>query len=127
MSYENPSTVTIPLGSVNFATGSTSSFRLPKGKEGRLIDVSITATTVFTNVTTGAFINIGTIALPAANASLGSLGTLAVGQTFNTFSKPTAITNAALAADTQYNVSYVASTGATPTGAGLVYAVVEIF
>lgn len=127
MAYENPSTVTIHLGSVNFAANSASSFKLPKGKSGRLIDVSVIGTTLFTAVTTGAFVNVGTTGDADAYASLGSLGALAATDTFNTVDDPTAITNPNLPADTQIEVAFVAPTGGAPAGVGLVSVVVEVY
>lgn len=127
MQYDNPRTITIPLGSVNFGTNTASSFKLPKGLRGRLVDVSVISTTLFTAVTTGAFVNIGTTADPDAYASLGSLGALAATDTFNTVNDPEAIINPDLPADTQIEVAYVAPTGGSPAGVGLVYVVVDVF
>ena len=127
MQYDNPRTLTIPLGSVNFATNGASSFKLPNGLRGRLVDIGVIATTSFTAATTGAAVNIGTTADPDAYASLGSLGTLAATDTFNTTNDPTAIINADLPADTQIEVQFVAPTGGSPAGVGLVYVVVDVF
>ena len=125
--YDNPKTLTIPLGSVNFGSNSASSFKLPKGMRGRLVDIAVIGTTLFTAVSTGAFVNIGTTADPDAYASLGSLGALAATDTFNTVNDPTAIIDADLPADTQIEVSFVAPTGGSPAGVGLVYVVVDVY
>lgn len=127
MQYDNPRTLTIPLGSVNFGSNSASSFKLPKGLRGRLVDVGVISTTLFTAVTTGAFVNIGTGEDPDAYASLGSLGALAATDTFNTVNDPEAIINPDLPADTQIEVAFVAPTGGSPAGVGLVYVVVDVF
>ena len=125
--YDNPQTITIALGSVNFGSNGASSFKLPKGKRGRLVDVSVIATTSFTAVSTGAFVKIGTSADDDAYASLGSLGALAATDTFNTANDPDAIINPDLPADTQIGVVFTAPTGGSPAGVGLVSVVVDVF
>lgn len=125
--YDNPKTITIPLGSVNFGSNGASSFKLPKGLKGRLVDIGVISTTTFTATSTGAFVKLGTSADDDAYASLGSLGTLAATDTFNTVNDPDAIINADLPADTQIEVVYTAPTGGSPAGVGLVYVVVDVF
>lgn len=125
--YDQPQTITIPLGSVNFGSNGASSFKLPKGKRGRLVDVGVICTTLFTAVTTGAFVKLGTTSDDDAYASLGSLGALAATDTFNTVNDSDAIINADLPADTQIEVVFTAPTGGTPAGVGQVYVVVDCY
>lgn len=126
MSYDIPKTETISLGSVNFGTDTASSFKLPKGKQGRIRDIMVICTTLFTAVTTGAFVKIGTTGDNDAYGSTGSLGALAATDTFNS------VNNAAMAiadmpADTQIEVVFTAPTGGTPAGIGLVSVVVDLW
>lgn len=127
MSYSNPQTVTIQFGSVNFGTDGASSFKLPLGMKGRIIDIGVICTTLFTAVTTGAFVQVGTAADPDAYGKLGSLGALAATDTFNTVNDTDAIIEKHLPADTQIEVVFTAPTGGTPAGVGLPFIVVEVF
>jgi hypothetical protein len=128
MSYDNPSTVTISFGSYNFASGAGArSFKLPKGKRGRLIDVGITNVTVaFTNTTTPAYVRVGTLTDADAYAQLNA-GTVGIADTVNTVDDTDAIINKDLPADTQFEVALVPPTGGTPAGTGEAYVVVEIY
>lgn len=128
MSYDNPAYITIPFGAVSFASNSAGSFKLPKGKQGRLVDIGVTnVTTLFTAVTTGAFVRVGTTGDADAYAQLGSLGALATTDTFNTVDDPDAIIDQYLPADTQIEVTFVAPTGGSPAGVGTPYVVVAVW
>lgn len=128
MSYENPSTVTFQFGQHDFGAGAGAlSFKLPKGKKGRLIDVGVTnITETFTNTTTPAYFRVGTSGDADAYAQL-NLATAAATDTFNTVDDTDAIIEDALPADTQIEVTMVAPTGGTPAGIGTPYVVVEVY
>lgn len=127
MSYENPSTVTKALGSINFATTTTRVIRLPKGKAGRILDIEVLATVLFTNVTTGAFVQVGDGTVVNKYGSLGSLGALAANASFNTSNQSTNLAGVELPADTNITVTFAAPTGGTPAGTGLVNLAIEVY
>lgn len=128
MSYDNPSTVTFSFGVHDFGAGAgAKSFKLPKGKRGRLIDVGVTnISEAFTNTTTAGFVSIGT-ADDADKYALLNCGTTGIGDTVNTVDDADAIIDKDLPADTQIEVALVAPTGGTPAGIGEAYAVVEVY
>lgn len=126
--YDNPSTVTFQFGLHDFGAGAGAlSFKLPKGKKGRLIDVGVFGITeAFSATTTPAYFRVGTASDADAYAEL-NLGTAAATDTYNTVDDPDAIIDADLPADTQIEVTMVAPTGGTPAGIGVPFVVVEIY
>lgn len=126
--YDNPSTVTFAFGAHDFGAGAGAlSFKLPKGKRGRLVDVGVfNITEAFTNTTTPAYVRVGTASDADAYAQL-DCGTAAISDTRNTVDDTDAIIDADLPADTQIEVTFAAPTGGTPAGIGEAYVVVEIY
>lgn len=128
MAYDNPQTVTYQFGQHDFGAGAGAlSFKLPKGKAGRLIDVGVmNITETFTNTTLDATVLVGTTGDANAYAEL-HLATAAATDTFNTVDDTNAIINKDLPADTQIEVAFTAPTGGTPAGIGTPFVVVEIY
>lgn len=128
MAYDNAKSLTVLLAQHDFGAGAgAASFKLPKGKRGRIVDIGVTNITEgFTAVTTPAKVHVGTSADADAFATL-NVGTPAATDTFNTVDDPDAIISADLPADTQIEVAYVASTGGTPAGIGQAFLVVEYY
>lgn len=128
MSYSLPNRREYCFPAVNFGSGSAQSIKGPRGKKGTLVDIHVACTTLFTAVTTPAYVQVGTAATPAANAQL-ALGTLAatdalsaIGSTVGT---AYTLTTATIAADTQVEVTFVAPTGGSPAGVGTVHVVID--
>lgn len=128
MSYSNPDRRSYVFPAVAFGTGTAQSFQGPKGKAGRLVDIHVSCTVLFTAVTTPAYVQVGTAATPAANAAL-ALGTLAATDAIsakgNGVTTAYTLTTDQIAADTQVEVTFVAPTGGTPAGTGTVAVVVD--
>lgn len=100
--------------------GKTYAFQGPSGKKGRIIDLMASAVETFTNTTTGAIIKLGTIAADDAYGTF-DLGTLADNDCFvASVDSPTGFVTQELPADTLVKVTFVAPTGGTPAGMGLV-------
>lgn len=117
--YDNPIVITYNLGSSNFATPATAtSFKGPPGKKGKILDVGVRVTTLFTNVTTDGAMAIGTSGDADAYALL-QMGAAAATDYWNTIDDPDAIINDTLPADTQIEVTFVAPTGGAPAGVGV--------
>lgn len=121
--YDHPLVQTIDFGSVNFASATATSFKGPPGKRGRILDMGVRVTTLFTAVTTPGYFNIGTAGDADAYASM-AMGTAAATDTWNLQDDADAIIDPDLPADTQIEVSYVAPTGGSPAGVGVPYVVV---
>lgn len=130
MGYSNPlHTITYVYPSVNFATGSTSSFRGPAGLEGRIRSIAVVVGTTFTAVTTPGRVQVGVSGTATANANV-SMGTTAAGNTLIVTPQSSAsgvIAAPDLGADTNQLVTFVAPTGGTPAGAGTVHITVDWF
>jgi hypothetical protein len=128
MSYSNPQTITLNFGLVDFSGGGadTFSFKLPKGKVGKLRDVMVSATEVFNAVTTEAEINIGSAESGEQYANCG-LGTLADKASYQLSNTPADLVKADLPKDTNIWVAFVANTGGTPSGIGFVSIVIDVF
>lgn len=128
MMKEYPTTYDKPLvldagyrGLFDFgAGGEIYAFQGPKGKKGRLLDVLVAATETFTNTTTGALIKIGTAADDDAYGTF-NMAMLADKDCFvASLDAPTGFVTQELPADTVVQVTFVAPTGGTPAGMGLV-------
>ena len=117
MSYANRDTFVVTLPGVNFATGRDGTIRLPKGKRGRLLEVTVLGTTLFTAVTTEGKLNIGSATDADAYASCG-MGTLAAKACYSATNNAGDIISADLPADTDIKYATVAPTGGSPAGVG---------
>ena len=126
-SYSNPSTICINYGLWDFGDGSeTMSFKLPKGMSGRLREVIVQATELFTNVTTEAEVNIGSADGGKQYANCG-MGALADKASYRLSDNSADLVLATLPADTNIYVAFVAPTGGTPAGKGFVTIVIDCF
>jgi len=129
--YDNPITATYDLDSVAFAASpAATAIKGPKGMQGRIRDIGVRATVLFTNVTTGAQITVGTTGDADAYALL-NIGAAAATDVWNTVDDTDAISATLLKgyipADTQIEVAYVAPTGGTPAGTGFPFVVIDWF
>lgn len=120
MAYNNPDVITYSLGSHDFGAGGADlAIKAPKGyTQGRILDVGVAVTETFTATTTPAYVRVGTGADPDAYVEL-NMGTAAATDYYNTADDTDAIINADVT-DTQLEVAFVAPTGGTPAGIGLV-------
>lgn len=117
--YDNPLVITYDFGSSNFATPATAtSFKGPPGKVGKIVDIGVRVTTLFTNVTTAGAMAVGTSADADAYALL-QMGAAAATDFWNVQDDPDAIINDTLPANTQIEITFVAPTGGTPAGVGV--------
>jgi hypothetical protein len=124
MSYSNPDQRFYHFPNVAFGTSSTQKIRGPKGKAGRLIATHVSATVLFTAVTTSGRVDIGTAGTANAYQSL-TLGTLAAGAALasdDSNASSSVVTNTLLdlPADTDVMVSFIAPTGGSPAGTATV-------
>ncbi len=123
--YDNLKLISYPFPGVNFGGGTTTGkLPIPRGANmARVMDIFVTATVVFTQVTTPALVQVGDGTTAAAFAQL-NIGGLAVGNTVSGRDNDTfvAVYNAY-----GYNsgaglhdliATFVAPTGGTPTGTG---------
>lgn len=122
MSYDNPQMFSYSYGIHDFgaAADEVLSLKGPTGKTGRLVDIQVSATEIFT---TGGDILIGTAADPNAYAEL-AIGTLADTDTITAQETSGAIIDETIPADTQVEVTFN-QTGGTPTGQGFVHIFIE--
>jgi len=119
--YDKGEMITYNLGLHDFAAaGDALAIKGPPGKTGRIVDIGVAVTEVFNEVTTPAYVRLGTGADPDAYAEL-NMGSAADTDYWNTIDDPDAIIVEALPADTQIEVALVANTGGTPTGIGHVH------
>ncbi len=127
MSYADANRISYSFPAVNFATSSSQSITGPKGKAGRIKTCHVSATTLFTAVTTQARVDLGNAT--TANAyGTESLGTLAAGASTaidDGSNAASSLTMPRVAADVPIKVSFVAPTGGTPAGVGTVTVVVD--
>lgn len=132
--YDNPAVVSYSFGSVNFASGSTNALKPPPGMtRGKIVDIQVQVTTLFTAVTNPAFIRLGTPGVPAFYAEL-NLGVAAATDAYG-------IRNITAGYDAvvfrsidivqdnvaQVRVAFIAPTGGSPAGAGVVNIAVAWF
>ena len=119
MSYSIPNRMTYSLGLFDFGGGAneTTGIQGPTGKIGRITDITVQATEVFT---TGGAVRIGVSGDDDKHVDF-EIGTLADNGcvSLRGHSDPDAIKDADLPADTLLLVTLVATTG-TPTGQGYV-------
>lgn len=127
MGYSSEQFITYSFGGQDFADAAdTFSFKLPEGKQGRLVDVSISAYETFNATTTEAFLDIGTAADADAYAHCG-LGTTADTDTYLASANAGDIISATIPAGTQVEVTMVANTGGTPAGKGVINIIVAVW
>lgn len=128
--YDNPRTITYSLGSHNFGAGAGAfAIRPPAGcKTGRVVDIHVMPTVTFTQVTTPAFVRVGTTGVPAKYAEL-NLGAAAATDGYNLSNTGVKPQPFDMEADviSQLEVVFVAPTGGTPAGTGLVQVTVDWF
>lgn len=127
MSYSNPDRRSYVFPAVNFGSTSAQSFKGPAGKKGVLVDIHVACTTLFTAVTTAAFVDVGTAADIDYNAHFG-LGTLAATDAIlltGSTGSLAALIEPNIAADTQVEVTFTAPTGGSPAGVGTVTITVD--
>jgi hypothetical protein len=76
--YSNPLRVTYSFGSIAFTAAIAHQLLPPPGRNwARVVDIHVRATVTFTNVTTGALVNLGTVASAARYATLNCAATAA--------------------------------------------------
>lgn len=110
MSYENPDRERILIkASHDFGAGAlaNASFKGPKGKKGRLIDIEVSnITEAFANDTSGGEVRVGTTGDADAYAQMAVADATAIGDVFRATQDDTdAIIDADLPADTQIEVT----------------------
>lgn len=127
MSYSNPNRRTYVFPAVSYAADSAQSFKGPKGKAGRLIDIHLSATTTFNSVTTDGYTNIGTAADTDAYAHFVQGDLAATDSVCGTdgVTDTDWLIAADIPADTQVEVTFVAPTGGTPAGVATVTITVD--
>jgi len=116
-SYSNPTRITYSFGAIVFTTTFVNAINAPgKATAGRVSDIHVRSTVLFTNVTTGALVNIGTVATPAKYAQLNCAATAA----YAAVNGPAIFSDINFDRDgvTAIQVQVVAPTGGTPAGTG---------
>ena len=127
MSYSLPNRRTYTFPAVNFGATSAQSIKGPAGKKGVLVDIHVSCTTLFTAVTTQAYVDVGTAADIDYNAHFG-LSTLAATDSISLLGSTgslAALIEPNIAADTQVEVTFTAPTGGSPAGVGTVQIVID--
>jgi hypothetical protein len=82
-SYSNPVRLTYSFGLLAFTAALSNQVKAPpRCNQGRVVDIHVRVTIIFTNVTTPAFVNVGTVATPAKYAQL-SMAAAAAGVSWN--------------------------------------------
>lgn len=123
MSYADPVSKAYSFPAIAFGTGSSQTIRGPKGKTGIVRDIHVSATVLFTAVTTSGRVDVGNSTTAAAAGSL-TLGTLAAGGSRSVLDGQDAtsalVSGYICPADTDVKVSFVAPTGGSPAGTGTV-------
>jgi hypothetical protein len=128
MSYSNPDRRFYVFPAVDYGAGdSAHSFRGPKGKKGRLVDIHLSATEAFNSTTTDGYTDIGTAADTNAYAHFVQGDLAATDSVCGTdgVTDTDWLIDANIPADTQVEVTCVAPTGGTPTGIATVTVVVD--
>lgn len=122
MSYSLPNRRTYTFPAVAFGSGSAQSIKGPRGKAGRLVDIHVSCTVLFTAVTTPAYVQVGTASDTDYNANF-ALGTLAATDSVSLIGSTgsaSSLIQPIIDADTQVEVTFVAPTGGSPAGTGTV-------
>lgn len=128
MGYATGDQITYSFGPIDFGAGDSQfAIRGPNGLSGRITDVIVSVTETFTNVTTQAFVRVGTAADNDRDLELG-LGTAAIGTSVAASADPDNFKrDEVLEPDTDIIVNLVAPTGGTPAGIGYIHLVVNWF
>lgn len=127
-SYSNPLRMVYNFGLIAFTTAVTQLVKPPpRINQGRVVDIHVRVTVIFTNVTTGALVNVGTVATAAKYAQL-NMGVAAANTSWNlrdgggsTYNEALVIfsdINFARDSTTVVQMQVVAPTGGSPTGTG---------
>lgn len=127
-SYSNPIRMTYSYGSLAFTAATTHLIKPPpRVNQGRVVDIHVRVTVVFTQTTTPAYVNIGTVATAAKYAQL-NMGAAAANTSYNfrdTGGTPYNEANVIFSdinfsrdSTTVVQVQVVAMTGGSPTGTG---------
>lgn len=130
--YDQLTSVSHSFPAVNFGTTTTAKIKIPrKATLARVMDILVTGTTLFTQVSTQAQIQVGDGSTPDIFAAL-FMGALAAGNTLGGSDSVAGVYKAAYLAG-NYNsgaglhdliVTFLAPTGGTPAGVGNVIVVV---
>jgi hypothetical protein len=120
--YSHPVVVPYSFGNLNFVTGAaTYKIKPPRGMgRGYVEDIHVRVTTLFTQVTTPAFVRVGTTASNSLYAEL-NMGAAAAGAAYNARDIANVVRgdiNLSRDAVTDIDVRVVAPTGGTPAGVG---------
>ena len=135
MSYDSPMRITYSRNAINFGTSTSRILRGPKGKRGRVVDINVSGTTLFTAVTTEGRVDVGVAGSAAtliANATM-PLSTLAAGAALNASNVSGALVGQPgsaipyLAADTDFTIGFIAPTGGSPAGVADVDVTIDWF
>jgi len=125
MSYSDPRPYAYSFGEHDFGAASEAFvIRGPKGKQGSVKEVLLSATELFTNTTTEGIIELGSSAGTAEYVNMG-LGTTADGAALRMTDTTADLVLEAVPADTDIHVTFNAPTGGTPAGKGFVQIMVE--
>jgi len=128
MSYSNPKTCVYNFPNMDFgaaAGATTHSLGGPSGMKGRLVEVGVAATEVFVTATTLAHVQVGTSADLDAYAKLNIPTASADNTVINSGDDTDAIIDADIPADTCVHVTLTEGTGASLTGQGYPYVIID--
>lgn len=125
--YDNPVVITYSFGSINFGSGSAYALKPPPGvSRGKIVDIQVQVSTLFTAVTTPAYIRLGTSGDADFYAEL-NMGTAAATDAYGIRNisggyDAVVFRSIDIVQDnlSQVEVVFVAPTGGTPAGVGVV-------
>jgi len=130
MSYDNPTTVSYCLGTIDFgAGGGAFAIKPPPGKKrGNVVDVQVQVSETFTQDTTPGYVRLGTSGDADKYAEL-NMGAAAATDAYNLATTGQTANVIDMTADsiTQVEVACVAPTGGTPAGIGAVNITIDWF
>lgn len=131
MAYDNRDSLTLSFPAINIGAGTTTrTFRLPKGFEGKLIDIIASVTTAFVGTTTpgrvrfgvtGNISRFGVLTFGAAGA-----GT-AAGASVQATAQIAQLPVDTIPKDTDVLVTFEAPTGGAPAGVADVHIAIGVF
>lgn len=135
--YSQPLRITYGFGLLAFTAALTTAVNPPPGgAAARVVDIHVRVTVTFTQVTTPAYVNIGTAATAAKYAQL-NMGAAAAGSPYNFVSaggtpyneKSVIFNDINFARDgiTQVQIQVVPPTGGTPAGTGFLDVILAWF
>tara|TARA_R100001480_G_scaffold154263_1_gene159046 strand:+ start:33 stop:416 length:384 start_codon:yes stop_codon:yes gene_type:complete len=118
MAYDDMVVITYSWGEIDFGAGSDAvAIKGYGGKKGKILDIGVSVTETFNQVTTPAYIRMGTTGDADAYAEL-NMAAAADTDYYNILDDTDAIIAAAVPADTQIEVAFITPTGGTPAGKG---------